>query len=119
MSDFNIQLMVQEGRDEIELAVKYFSFFFAINNYDIPQKEIELLAFTVVRGTITPKPAREEFVERFGGSIAYVENLKGELVKKGFLIKTKGKHRAQPWLCLDFSKKTVIKLILNKKAEAE
>jgi hypothetical protein len=101
----------------LEKALRYYRFFFAIYGKKIPPKELELFAFTAVRGTITPKPARLEFINRFGSSSASIENIKSRLVKKNLFVVKDGKYKINPKFSIDFSKDLVLRIDFNLKDE--
>jgi hypothetical protein len=100
---------------DIEVAIKYYTILFSLNNIHLSAKEIELISFTAVKGTITSPTSRSEFVEMFDSSQASLENIKGRLVKRKFLVKKEGKHKVHPSLVLDFSTELVLQIRLAKK----
>jgi hypothetical protein len=105
--------------DILEKAIKYYSVFFKINDVPITKKEIELLAFTAIKGGITSISAREEFVKRFDSSLASLENIKGKLVQKKFIIKKDKKLKINPLINLDFTKRIVLQIDLVENAKSD
>lgn len=114
-----IQKILKEVDDEVAVAVKYYSFLFALNNKHLPKRELELFAFTASRGNIESKSARIEFVTRFGTTEAMMGNLKTELVKKGLLIKKNRKCKIPPSLVIDFKEDLIIQITLKKTVKEE
>lgn len=94
-------------------AIAYYSVLFTLNDIKLTRKELELLAFIAVRGTITPASARDEFIAQFGSSKASIENIKGSLVRKKMLIRKNRMYRINPTLALDFEKRIVLQINLN------
>jgi hypothetical protein len=112
-----VQKLNREIKGKIELAIRYYAILSALNNLRLTPKQLELLAFTAFRGTITPQPAREEFAQMFNSSADSVENLKGQLVKKGLLIKQNGMYKVRPEIDLGFDQDVVLQIKLGYAGE--
>ena len=119
MGEVVAQKFLKEFKTELDKAVKYYTLLVALNNFKLSNRHIQLLAFTAVRGTITPISAREEFVKIFGSSLQSVENLKGYLVQQGLFIKQGEMFKVLPAIDLDFSKEVVIQINLRGKNEGK
>lgn len=98
---------------DLDKAIKYYSILSILNDLKLTDKQVEMLAFTSVRGTITPLSARREFVELFDSSMASVENIKGKLAKKGWLIEVDRKYKVNPRFNLDFSRDITLQINLQ------
>lgn len=105
-----VQRLKFEDNSVLSKAIRYYDFLFSIHGKKLPRKELELFAFTAVRGTITPLSAREEFVKKFNSSKPSIENIKGRLVKKGLLVYVDKKYKINPRYNVDFTKDFVIRL---------
>lgn len=104
--------------DVVEKVIKYYTVLFTLNDLSLTKSEIELLAFTAVKGDIRSPALKQEFSERFGVKTNYVESMKVKLMKRNFLVK-KGKiHKVHPKLMLDFSKGLVVQLDFKIKEDA-
>lgn len=113
MSDLIIQkLPKKEFEKPIDKAINYYSILSAFYQMKLQRREIELLAFTAVRGTITPLPARNEFVAQFKTSLATIENIKGKLIKMGLLIKDGEMYRVNPAIAPQFDKPITLQINL-------
>lgn len=99
-----VQKLAKNFERPIDKAIVYYSLISSLNNLKLQKKEIELLAFTGIRGTITPLAAREEFVKQFETSLATIENIKGRLLKRGLLVKDGEMYRVNPSIALQFDK---------------
>lgn len=108
-----IQRLAKQYDQALEKAITYYSILCILNDIKLGNREIQLLAFTAVRGTITPKPAREEFAKLFGSSLHTIENAKGVLVRKNLLIKDGEMYRVNPVIALDFSNPMTLIISLN------
>lgn len=115
MAAFIVQEIEKEYGSDVLKAIRYYSILFSLNDIFLSSKQIELIAFTAVRGTISSSTARKEFIDSFDSSSQSLENIKCKLVKMGWLVKVDRKIRVNEILNLDFTKdlKLEIKLIKN------
>jgi hypothetical protein len=104
---------------DIEKAIKYYSILSIVNGLQLTQKQVELLAFTSVRGTITTPSARNEFVRLFRTTLSYLENVKNQLKKRGWMIEVDRKYRVNPGVALDFSKDIILQINMLTKDAGE
>lgn len=111
-----VQKLFRNEDSPINLSIRYFSVISMLFGWELTRKEIELLAFTAVRGTITPIPARDEFMNLFGSSKNSIENIKGSLYRKNLLVKVDRKYKVNSqFASLDFSKDLILQIDLNHK----
>lgn len=110
MGEVVAQKLMKEVKTDIERGIKYYAVLSALNGLNLSERQIQLLAFTSVRGTITPMPARKEFVKMFNSSLNSVENIKGKLVHMGLLVKRGEMYKVLPSIDLDFSKELVMQI---------
>ena len=101
------QLQTPAQVNEYALAEKYYSILSAIN-----KREIELVAFTAVKGSISYANHRTEFCERYNTTTATINNIVSKLKKQFIFLKNDGKIEVNPVIVLDFKKNLnlVIKL---------
>ena len=114
-----VQKIKVQCDDVVEKVIKYYTVLFTLNNLSLTKSEIELLAFTAVRGNISSPTAKQEFSDRFGVKVNYIESMKVKLMKRNFLIKKDKKHRVHPKLLLDFSKGLIVQLDFKTKSEED
>lgn len=112
-----LQKIAKEYNTPLERALIYYDVLLSLNNIKLRNKELQLLAFTAVRGTITPLSAREEFVKTFDSSLNSIENMKGILVKKGLMVKDGEMYKVLPSITLDFTKPITLIIKLDGKAQ--
>lgn len=110
MDEVTVQTITKGVDTNLALAIRYYSIFSVIHKMGLTDKQIQLLAFTAVRGTITPISARKEFAQMFSSSLPYIEKMKAKLVKLNLLTKQEGKYRVHPIIDLDFSSDLLLKL---------
>lgn len=115
MADVIVQEITKMVKTDVEQGMKYYSVLSALNNLELTNRQIQLLAFTAIRGTITPLSARQEFVELFDSSLNSIENIKGKLVRMGLIVKIGEMYKILPSIDLDFKKDIVLKIQLNRR----
>lgn len=121
MAAFIVQEIEKRYDSDIAKVLKYYTVLFSLNDISLSPKEMELLAFTAVKGTISSATARREFINLFDSSSQSLENIKGRLVKKEWLVKIDGKIKVNEILQLDFTKDLLleIKLIKNDRVVSQ
>jgi len=108
MGDFLVQTLKKEFEDPLEKAEKYYSLLSVWNNLYLTQREIELLAYTAVEGTISYGASKEKFSQLYNSSPATVNNMISKLKGMGLLVKNGGKYKVNPKIQLDFSREIVL-----------
>ena len=99
-----VQQLAKEHTDKYELAQKYYSLLSALNNLKLTEREIQLVAYTAIKGTITYANARTEFCEKYNTTTATINNIVSKLKKVGIFIKEDSKVKVNPVIVLDFDK---------------
>lgn len=106
-----VQRLRKEVSDSFSLAEKYYSVLSAVNNLNLTKREIQLVAFTAIKGNITYGNVRTEFCKKFNTSSPTINNIISKLKKLGIFIKNDGKVKVNPRIVLDFTKD--LKLEIN------
>jgi len=103
------------GDDSLNMAEKYYSLLSAINDLHLTQREIQLIAFTAVKGNMSYANIREDFCKRYETTSPTINNIISKLKKLGILIKDRGKIKVRTSLLLNFNLDVtlVIKLLHN------
>jgi hypothetical protein len=104
MSTLLVQKIEARLSSDLQRAIKYYSILCAVKEIKLSRRQLELLSFIAVKGTISSPAVRKEFVDTFNSSLASLENLKGKLVRKGWLVEVDRKYRVNPGFLIDFSK---------------
>jgi hypothetical protein len=114
-----VQRLQKQLNDEYVVAEKYYSILSAINNLSLTKREIELVAYTAVKGTISYANTRTEFCEKYNTTTATINNIVSKLKKMGVFVKESGKVKVNPVIVVDFKKNLnlVVKLVHNEKSE--
>ena len=101
--------------DSFSLAEKYYSILSAINSLKLTNREIQLIAYTAIKGNISYKHLREEFCKKHSTTSPTINNIISKLKKMGILIKDKTKVKVNPGIVINFDNN----LTLNIKLEHE
>ena len=114
-----IQELKNSLGDEYAVAQKYYSILSAINNLGLTKREIELVAFTAVKGTISYANARTQFCEKYKTTTATINNIVSKLKKVGIFVKDSGKVKVNPVIVIDFKKNLnlVIRILHDEKTK--
>jgi hypothetical protein len=102
------QKIKKEYTTPVELAQKYYATLLYVHDISLPKRQIQLLAFTAVRGTISSSSSKNEFVRQFGSSVDTINNMISKLCRRKLLVKDNGKIRVRPDITLDFTQKNYI-----------
>jgi hypothetical protein len=97
---------------DIQLAEKYYSVLFTINNLHLTEREIQLIAFTAIKGNITYANVREEFCKTYNSTSPTINNIVSKLKKLGIFVKESGKVKINSKICIDFKKDLMLNIKL-------
>ena len=97
---------------DIQLAEKYYSILSAVNSLHLTQREIQLIAFTSIKGNITYANVREEFCKLHNTTSPTINNIISKLKKIGIFIKEGGKVKINPMIVIDFKKDVTLVITL-------
>ncbi len=98
------QILNKKIEDDFMLAEKYYAFIAIVNNLSLTPRDLQLIAFTAVRGNMTYGNVRNDFCEKFKTTSATIGNIICKLAKLKILVKEKGIIKVNPIIALDFSK---------------
>ena len=96
--------------DPIQSAELYYTVLSAINNLNLTTREIQLIAFTAVKGNISYANIRKEFCETYKSSPPTINNIISKLKKLGIFVKDGTKVKVNPIIILDFSQNIILQL---------
>jgi biotin operon repressor len=108
-----VQKLKKKENDVFSLAERYYTILSAINDLHLTEREIQLIAFTAVRGNISYANIREEFCNKHKTSSATINNIISKLKKIGVLIKDGTKVKVNPVIILDFNKNISLEIKLT------
>jgi hypothetical protein len=108
-----VQKISKNILDEFALAEKYYSIISIINNLNLTQREIELVAYTSIVGNITQPKFRQEFCDLYNTSNATINNMTSKLRKMYVMVKAGKNVKINPILILDFNSNLNLVITFN------
>lgn len=84
--------------NEFEAAQNILGAILMLSGVRLPDRELQLLTFLSIKGTISDVKNRQEFVEKYNTTLNTMANMLTSLKKKGLVKKVGGKH--QPTITL-------------------
>jgi hypothetical protein len=108
-----VQKLKKEFNDEYKKAELYYSILSVVNNLKLTDREIQLVAYTSIKGNITYANVREEFCKKYETSSPTINNIISKLKKLGIFIKKDGKVKVNPLIVLDFNKELLLQINLT------
>jgi hypothetical protein len=73
-----------------------------VNDLNLTEREVQLVAFTAIKGNISYANNRQEFCSKYNSSEATIYNIISKLKKIGVLVKDGNKVKVNPVISLDF-----------------
>lgn len=100
-----VQKIRKSFERKVDIAIKYYSIISMLNNLELTEREIQLMAHTATRGTISTIASKNEFIKLFpGSSVATINNIISALKKRKLLVKDEKMIRVNPGLIIPFAK---------------
>lgn len=96
------QTLLLKVEDEYQMAEKYYSILSTVNNLKLTTRQIQLVAFTAIRGNISYSTIKEDFCKKFNSSSATINNMIGDLRKMKVFVKDGSKIKVNPVILLNF-----------------
>jgi len=108
-----VQKIRKNVEDQFALAEKYYSILSAINNLSLTTREIQLVAFTAIKGNISYANIRQEFCERYNSTSPTINNIISKLKKLNVFIKDGTKVKVNPVIILPFNTDITLEIKLT------
>jgi hypothetical protein len=108
-----VQKLKRSVENNLSLAEKYYSVLSAVNNLKLTQREIQLIAFTAIRGNISYANIRQEFCEKYKTTSPTINNIISKLKKVGIFVKDGSKVKVNPVIILPFDKDVTLEIKLT------
>ena len=100
-------------RDKYDLAFRYYGLLSTLNSLSLTERELQLLAFTAVKGNISYANVRDEFCRRYNTTSPTINNMISKLKKLHVFIKDNGKVKVNPKLVINFERDLTIEIKLH------
>jgi DNA-binding Lrp family transcriptional regulator len=114
-----IQKLSRKEPSRMEVAQRYYSIISAVNGLNLTKRELQLLAFTALKGNMSYANIRQEFCQMFDSSEPTINNMISKLKKNGILVKEGSKIKVHPVLSLDFTKDVLLGIKLTSDDEKQ
>lgn len=105
-----VQKLKKAEEDSFKLAQRYYNVLSSVNDLNLTERELQLVAFTAVKGNISYKNIRDEFCEKYKSSPPTINNIISKLKKVGLLVRDGSKIKVNPVIALDFEKDVVLEI---------
>lgn len=102
--DMIVQKLKKDLRNDTEVSYRYYSVISALNDLQLTTREVQLMSFIAVSGSISVPSNREKFCNTYNTTGATVNNMVSKLKKRNLLMKKDGKIVVNAIISLDFSK---------------
>jgi DNA-binding MarR family transcriptional regulator len=107
-----LQKLKKQEEDSYLVAERYYTILSAINDLKLTQREIQLLAFTAIRGNISYANIRQDFCDKYGTTNPSINNIISRLKKMGVLVKDGTKVKVNPKILLNFENDVTLEIRL-------
>jgi DNA-binding MarR family transcriptional regulator len=107
-----LQKLRKQEEDSYLVAERYYTILSAINDLKLTTREIQLMAFTAIRGNISYANIRKDFCEKYGTTNPSINNIISRLKKMGVLVKDGTKVKVNPRIVLNFENDIVLEIRL-------
>lgn len=108
-----MQRLKRKEENNISLAEKYYTILSAVNNLNLTTREIQLVAFTAIKGNISYANIRQEFCEIYKTTSPTINNIISKLKKINVLVKDGTKVKVNNMIVLDFTKDITLEIKLT------
>jgi len=105
-----VQKLKKTEADVFEKAQRYYTVMSAVNDLHLTERELQLVAFTAIKGNISYKNIREEFCEKYNSSAPTINNIISKLKKIGVLVKDGTKIKVNPFIALNFENDLMLEI---------
>lgn len=103
-----IQKLKKQEKDPLSVAYLYYSILSVVNNIKLTEREIQLIAFTAIKGNMSYSSNRAEFCKLYESSPPTINNIISKLKKMNILYKDGSKIKVNPKIVLNFESDIII-----------
>lgn len=105
-----VQKFLRKVEDDYAMAEKYYSMLSTINDLKLTQREVQLVAFTAIRGNISYSNIREDFCKKYNSTSPTINNIISKLKRIGVFVKDGSKIKVNPVIILPFDSNITLEL---------
>jgi hypothetical protein len=107
-----VQRLKTSVTDNYALAEKYYRLLSAVNDLKLTNREVQLIAFTAIKGNISYANIRKEFCDKYDSTPPAINNIISKLKKMGVFVKDGTKVKVNPVILLNFEKDIVLQITI-------
>ena len=105
-----VQRLKTSVLDNYVLAEKYYRLLSAVNDLKLTNREVQLIAFTAIKGNISYANIRKEFCDKYDSTPPAINNIISKLKKMGVFVKDGTKVKVNPVILLNFDKDIILQI---------
>ena len=105
-----VQKFLRKVEDDYAMAEKYYSILSTINDLKLTQREVQLVAFTAIRGNISYSSIREDFCKKYNSTSPTINNIISKLKRIGVFVKDGSKIKVNSVIILPFSNNITLEM---------
>jgi hypothetical protein len=105
-----VQKFLRKIEDDYAMAEKYYSLLSTINDLHLTTREIQLVAFTAIRGNISYSSIREDFCKKYNSTSPTINNIISKLKKISVFVKDGSKIKVNPVIILNFNNNITLEI---------
>jgi CRISPR/Cas system CMR subunit Cmr6 (Cas7 group RAMP superfamily) len=110
-----VQKLRKTEKDIFEVARRYYQILSAVNDLRLTERQIQLIAFTAIKGNISYSTNKEEFCKLYKSSPPTINNIVSELKKLNIFVKDASKIKVNPKILLNFENDIIIETKITLK----
>lgn len=99
-----VQRLKKVSLKEDEIARRYYAILSTLNDFQLTEREVQLMGFIATEGSVSISEKRIAFCQKFNTTSATVNNMVSKLKRKQLLVKKEGHIVVNPIISLDFKK---------------
>ena len=107
-----VQRLKRSVLDNYALAEKYYRLLSAVNDLKLTNREVQLIAFTAIKGNISYANIRKEFCDKYDSTPPAINNIISKLKKMGVFVKDGTKVKVNPVILLNFDKDIILQITI-------
>lgn len=108
-----VQKLKRSEPSLMDKAMKYYRILSSINSLKLTERELQLVAFTAIKGNISYPSNRQEFIDTYKSSSPTLYNIVHKLKKMTIFVRDGDKIKVNPAITLDFTKDIILQIALK------
>ena len=114
MDSIIVQKLKKKEESLYKVAERYYTILSAVNDLRLTEREIQLIAYTAIKGNISYANNRKEFCEIYKTTSPTINNIISKLKKINVLVRDGKTVKVNNIIVLDFTKDVTLEIKLLK-----